>query len=319
MLPRLAALPQVETAGAISSLPMADNETISTIRRPDEPAPAPGRERWALHQVSTPGYMRASGTRLLAGRDFTDTDTAGSDRVVIVNESLARELWPDGGAVGRDLILEPTTPYRVVGLIADVRHFGLDQKLYAQYFVPLRQSPVRSLGVALRLRGGLAPDVLRQTLASIDPTVPLYDLRTFDAIVSGSLASRRGLAAVVVASSAAAGLLAVVGLFGVVATGVRDRRREIGIRMALGASGARVVALFVRRAALLAGGALVAGLIASYWSTGLLEEFLFGVERLDAVTIALVSVTVLCVAMFASWLSARQAARVDPIEVLRTE
>jgi predicted permease len=319
MLARLAALPQVETAGAISSLPMADNETISTIRRPDEPAPAPGRERWALHQVSTPGYMRASGTRLLAGRDFTDTDTAGSDRVVIVNESLARELWPDGGAVGRDLILEPTTPYRVVGLIADVRHFGLDQKLYAQYFVPLRQSPVRSLGVALRLRGGLAPDVLRQTLASIDPTVPLYDLRTFDAIVSGSLASRRGLAAVVVASSAAAGLLAVVGLFGVVATGVRDRRREIGIRMALGASGARVVALFVRRAALLAGGALVAGLIASYWSTGLLEEFLFGVERLDAVTIALVSVTVLCVAMFASWLSARQAARVDPIEVLRTE
>ena len=319
VLGRLAARPEIEVAGAISNLPMADNDTISTVRRPDEPSPAPGQERFALHQVSTPGYMRATGTRLIAGRDFAEADTATSDPVVIVNEALARELWSGANPLGREIILEPNRTHRVVGLIADVRHFGLDQELYAQYFVPLRQSPVRSLGVALRLRSPLANDVLRQTLASVDATIPLYDLRTFETIVSGSLASRRGLASTVVVCGAAAGLLAAIGLFGIVATGVRDRRREIGIRMALGASGARVVALFVRRAALLCGAALGAGLVASYRATGLLEDFLFGVEPLDPFTRASVATGLLAGAMLTSWLSARHAARVDPVEVLRAE
>jgi putative ABC transport system permease protein len=319
LLRRLSVLPQVDVAGAVSSLPMADDDTISSVRRPDEPAPARGQERWALYQVSTPGYLRASGTRLIGGRDFTDADATDSERVTIVNESLARELWPGQNPIGRDVILEPDRPYRVIGLIADVRQFGLDQRLYPQYFVPFRQSPVRSLSVALRLRAPLSPDDLRAALASVDRSIPLYSLRPFESVTANSLTARRNLAGIVAFCGATAVILAAIGLYGIIATGVRDRRREIGIRMALGATRASVVALFMRRAAMLAACGVAAGLMASYWATGLVEQFLFGVERLDATTIAAVSVALLVVTIGTSWWSARHAARVNPIEALRTD
>jgi len=317
LLERLDALPQVEAAGAISSLPMADNDAISTIRRPDEPVPARGEERWALHQISTPGYMQASGTRVIAGRDFTDADTAGSEPVVIVNETLARELWPGESPISRHLMLEADAPSRVIGLIADVRHFGLDQQLYRQYFVPLSQVPARTMSVALRLRSPLAPEQLREAIASVDPAVPLYSLRTLESMASGTLTSRRSLTGTVAVCGSAAVLLAAIGLYGVVATGVRDRRREIGIRLALGATAGRVVGLFVRRAVVLAAAAVTAGLVASYWTTGFLEEFLFGVEPLDPVTLASIALTLLGISTLTTWLSARQAARVSPIESLK--
>jgi putative ABC transport system permease protein len=319
LLARLGALPQVEAAGAVSSLPMADDDTISTVRRPDEPAPARGEERWALHQVSTPGYLRASGTRLIAGRDFTVADASGAERVTIVNESLAQALWPGQSPLGRDVILEPNAPHRVVGLIADVRQFGLDQRLYPQYFVPFRQAPVRSLSVALRLRAPLDAEDLRAAMASVDRTIPLYSLRSFESVTEGSLAGRRNLAGVIGFCGAAAVLLAAIGLHGIVATGVRDRRREIGIRVALGASGRSVVGLFVRRAALLAAGAVAAGVAASYWATGLVEQFLFEVEALDAATLVTVALSLLAVTVGTTWWSARHAARVNPIEALRAE
>ncbi|HUF48671.1 MAG TPA: ABC transporter permease [Vicinamibacterales bacterium] len=317
LLDRLEALPQVEAAGAISSLPMADNDTISTIRRPDEPVPARGDERWALLQISTPGYLRASGTRLVAGRDFTGADTAGSESVVIVNETLARELWPDGSPIGQQLMLEADAPSRVIGLIADVRHFGLDQSLYRQYFVPLSQVPARAMSVALRLRSALPPEQLRQALAAVDPTVPLYSLRTLESMASGSLASRRSLTGTVAVCGAAAVLLAAIGLYGIVSTGVRERRREIGIRLALGATAGRVVGLLVRRAVVLAAAGIAAGLITSYWTTGLVEEFLFGVEPLDAATLSAMALTLLGISTMATWLSARHAAQVSPIESLK--
>lgn len=319
LLTRLRALPQIEAVGAMSNLPMAGNETISTVKRPGDPPPMRGKERWSLHLVSTPGYMAATGTRLMAGRDFTDADAAGAERVVIINQSLAQALWPGESPIGREIVLEPDARCRVVGLVQDTRHYGLDQEIEAQYFVPLRQHPMRSLSLAMRLRAPLPHADLRAVVAGVDGTVPIYDLRTFDAIVSGSLSSRRSLTGTVLACGGAAVLLAAIGLFGIVATGVRDRRREIGIRVALGASGRGVVWLFVRRAAMLAAAAIGAGIIASYWATGLLRDFLFAVDPLDAATIAAASFSLLGLSAFTTWLSARHAAHVDPIEVLRTE
>jgi ABC-type antimicrobial peptide transport system permease subunit len=171
--------------------------------------------------------------------------------------------------------------------------------------------------VALRLRSALPPEQLRQALAAVDPTVPLYSLRTLESMASGSLASRRSLTGTVAVCGAAAVLLAAIGLYGIVSTGVRERRREIGIRLALGATAGRVVGLFVRRAVVLAAAGIAAGLVASYWTTGLVEEFLFGVEPLDAATLSAMALTLLGISTMATWLSARHAAQVSPIESLK--
>ena len=314
---RLSALPQVDAAGAIDGLPMAGNETISTVRRPDEPTPGRGDERWALHQVSTPGYLRATGTRLVAGRDFEAGDTQGGPRVAIVNESLARLLWRDATPIGRELVLESGL-HRVVGMIADVRHFGFDGGTYPQYFVPFAQSPVRSLSFALRTRGSLTESDLRQLAASVDSTVPLYSLRTLEAVGQDSLSPRRSLTGTVVFCGAAAVLLSAIGLFAIVASGVRERRREIAIRMALGATDAGVMWLFVRRASATAVAGIVTGFLASYWATGVLEGSLFEVTRLDAMTLAASAVTLLVVTITASWLPARRATTIAPMESLKT-
>jgi ABC-type antimicrobial peptide transport system permease subunit len=154
-------------------------------------------------------------------------------------------------------------------------------------------------------------------MASVDPTVPLYSLRTLESMAAGSLASRRSLTGTVVVCGAAAVLLAAIGLYGIVATGVRDRRREIGIRLALGATAGRVVGLFVRRAVVLAAAAVSAGLVASYWTTGFLQEFLFGVEAVDPATLSAIAITLLGISALTTWLSARHAARVSPIESLK--
>jgi putative ABC transport system permease protein len=320
LLARLSAMPQVDVAAAISSLPLGDDDTIATVRKPDEAPAPPGETRWVLHQVSTPGYMRATGTRLVAGRDFTSADRAGAEPVTIVNQKLAGMLWPGESPIGRELMLEPdaTRPHRVVGLIADVRHLGLDRdEPYPQYFVPLAQAPVRSVSVALKLRASLAHEDLRATLASVDPSVPLYSLRTLDDVASSSLAERTGLASTVAVFGASAVLLAAIGLYGTVATGVRERRREIGIRVTLGASGASIVGLFVRRAATVAAAGIAAGLVASYWATGLVEQFLFGVEPLDAATLSGTAALLLGISLLAAWLPSRRAAALNPVEVLK--
>jgi predicted permease len=319
LLGRLAALPEVEASGATSNIPMSDNETISTVRRPDEPAPKRGEERFALHLVSTPGYMRAIGSRILGGRDFTDEDRPGSEPVAIVNESLARDLWPDGQALGRTIVLEPDVSHRVVGLVADTRHFGLDQTTYPAYWVPRRQTSARTMGVALRLRGDLPFERLRDLMISVDPAVPLYRVRTLEELTRGSLAIRRSLTAATAACGVTVVLLAVVGLYGVVASGVRDRRREIGIRLALGATAGRVVGLFLRRATVLSMAGVGAGLVMSLWTTSLLEGQLFGIEPLDPPTMAACAAGLALTTLAANWWSARQAARVDPIETLRAE
>jgi ABC-type antimicrobial peptide transport system permease subunit len=173
------------------------------------------------------------------------------------------------------------------------------------------------MSVALRVRGALPAEQLRQVLAAVDPTVPPYSLRTLESMASGSLASRRSLAGTVAVCGGAAVLLAAIGLYGIVATGVRDRRREIGIRLALGATAGRVVGLFVRQAVVLAAAGVAAGLVATYWATGLVEEFLFGVEPLDAATLSAIAVVLLAVSIAATWLSARHAARVSPIDSLK--
>jgi putative ABC transport system permease protein len=311
----------VTAAGAVSALPIGRGQVVRGIIRPGDPVPAPADMQLVLYQVATPEYRRAVGMRLVAGRDFTDADSAAAEPVTLVNETLAATLWPGQGALGREILIftDEKTPRRVVGVFADTRQYGLDERVDLHYLVPFAQAPVRSMSVAVRAPDGLRVDDVRRAAAAVDPALPVYDVRSLDQILDGSLSSRRALAALIAVGGALAVTLAALGIYGIVASAAADRRREMGIRLALGASPGNVVRLFVRQSAWVAAAAAGAGLVASHWGARLLEDQLFGVSAGDAGSRAMAAGVLLVVAIAASWAPARRAAQADPLQTLRAE
>lgn len=316
---RLGALPQVASAGVMSSLPMAGNSTIRQVIRVDEPVPERGNERWVLYQVSSPGYVAASGMGLLAGRDFSAADRETSPPVALVNESLARALWPDGGGVGRMILVpgDEVIPREVVGILADIRYRGLNRPVLPQYHVPFSQAPRRTMAVAVRATAPLGVTEITRTVASIDPTLPVYDVVMLSDLMRQSIASQRAMTTTVALFGGLAVALAAVGLHGIIATGVRERRREIGIRMAIGATASQVRRLFLRQGMTIAMLAVGLGLAASHWAVRWSQGQLFGLQAPGPVLLAAVAAMVLGIALAATWLPARVACRVNPVESLR--
>jgi putative ABC transport system permease protein len=321
LLDRLRTMPGVAGVGAVSGLPLAGNSVVRGVIRPGDPIPEPDKVRLALYQVATPGYLQAIGMRLVRGRDFDETDTAASLPVAIVNESMARALWRGGDPLGREILIhtDEKLPRTVIGVFADVHHYGLDRRIDPHYIVPLRQAPVRAMSLALRASKPIAPGDLRRVTASIDPALPIFDVRTVDDLLRGSLAGRKALALTLTLFGALALTLASVGLYGTVAASVSERRREIGIRLSLGASPSRVLRLFLRHGMRVAIAATGTGLLVSHWVTPLVRQFLFQVTPLDGTSLAAAAGVVLVVAFVATWIPARQAIAIDPVETLRSE
>lgn len=321
LLTELRRLPQVAHAGAVSGLPLAGNSIVRGVIRPDEPIPALDAVRLTLHQAATPGYVSAVGIRLRAGRDFTSADSTTAAPVAIVNRSLADALWPAADPIGREILVhtDEQTPRRVVGVTDDVRHVGLDAPVYPQYFVPFAQSPARSMSVTVRSTAPVPAGDLRRVVAGLDPSLPLYEMQTLDALLDDAIGTRRALTLGLTAFGLVALVLAVTGLAATVGTAVTERRREIGIRLALGATPRGIASLFLRQGAAVAGLGVVAGLGLSRLTAPFLEELLFGVTPLDAPSVASAVVTLLAAAMAATWAAARPATRVDPLETLRTD
>jgi putative ABC transport system permease protein len=321
LLERLRTLPGLFGIGAVSGLPLAGNSTVRGVIRPGDPVPGPDTLRLALYQVATPGYVSAIGMNLLRGRDFTEADSATSPPVAIINESMAQTLWETTEVIGREILIhtDEKLPRTVIGVFADVHHYGLDARVDPHYLVPLRQAPVRTMSLALRLSKPIAPADLRRATAAVDPALPIYEVRTVDEILQGSLSGRKALAMTLTLFGVLALTLAAIGLYGTVAAGVSERRREIGIRLSLGATRARVLRLFVRQGMLVAVAATVAGLILTNWITPLVRGFLFEVTPLDWPSLAAAAGAVLAVALVATWIPARQAVAIDPVETLRAE
>jgi len=261
------------------------------------------------------------GMRLVRGRDFTGADTATSLPVAIVNESMAAALWPGADALGREILVhtDEKLPRTVIGVFADVHHYGLDERVDPHYFVPLRQAPARTMSLALRLSAPIAPADLRRATTAVDPTLPIYEVRTVDDILRGSLSNRKALALTLTLFGGLALVLASVGLYGTVAAGVAERRREIGIRLSLGATRSRVLRLFLRQGMIVAVAATIVGLGVTRLVTPLVRQFLFQVTPLDWPSLVVAAGVVLAVAFIATWIPARQAIAIDPVETLRTE
>lgn len=328
------AIPGVTAAAAASQLPFAGGSAGSDLALADQ-AFTEGVDRQVRVRLVGPGYLGALGVTLREGREVNATDGATSQPVVVVNETLARKLTPGASPVGRNVKFgvpvfngqDGTRVWSVVGVAADTWDRGPREALEPEVLIPLAQTPAdvffwisRELQLAVRTRGNpqtLAPDI-RRVVASADPAIPLGPARTLEDRVADSFARERLVARLLAGLGFAGVALALLGLFATVHHQVHRRRRDIAIRLALGASSAGVVVALVRDGTQLAAiGAMVGGAI-SLGTGGLLAALLFGVAPGDLTTLATVAAMVVALAALAAWLPARSAAGVDPADALRT-
>ena len=320
LLERVRAWPGVDAAGLVNAMPL----TGYNARRPYQLAGATDRDQVADFRVVTPQYFAAMGIRVTKGRPFEDRDRVGGQEVVIVNEALARRLSPDLDLVGRQIVvpdMATPAPRTVVGVVSDVRHHGLDTEPDPEIYRPAYQAYWPFYGIAIRLGAGAPPmaDALRAAVNSLDKDLPVTDVRWLDERASDSMTWRRSSMALLVLFSACALLLASLGVYGVVSFTVVQRRREIGLRMALGATPGTVARAFLARGATMAALGIAIGLGAAAMLTRALEALLFGIARLDPVTYAAVGGLALLVTIVSTVAPALGAARVDPTEALRAE
>jgi len=270
--------------------------------------------------VVTPSHFVTLGTPVLRGRDFSASDVAGQTKVVILSESAARALWPDGDAVGKRLGAVGETMQTVVGVVADSRYRDLRQPRLAIYY-PLAQSefPFAPTNLILRATGSPAAltPLVRRALAEVAPGVVLANGATFESYLDAPLAQPRLNALLLAVFAIAAVTLAGVGLFGVMMTMVGQRAREIGIRMALGATATQIRGLVVGRGLVIAGLGAVAGLVGALAGNRVVASMLYEVSPADGLTLAAVAVFLLAIALVATLVPARASCRIDPVVALR--
>lgn len=320
---RLAALPGVEAVGWTSHVPLSGAYSCDGVFPEGSPAVSADDDVCAEARAATPGYFPALGLRLVAGRLLDERDAAGAAPVVVVNRTLAASWWPGERAVGRRLKwggAASDDPWReVVGVVADVRHFGLDEPALPEVYSPHAQLPYDNMYAVVRTAGDPAALIAEaaRVVREMDPGVPLVDPRPMAELVAGSVAVRRLRAGLLGGFAALALLLCGIGVYGVMSHLVGERRGEIGVRMAVGARSGQVLRAVLREGLALGAAGLVAGAAGVLAMPRLLGGLLFGVEPLDPPTLAAAALALLAVAALAAWLPARRAAAVDPVRVLR--
>jgi putative ABC transport system permease protein len=265
------------------------------------------------------------GNRLQQGRVFTEADTADKPAVTVINETLARRLWPGENPIGKRLKQgwpETKSPWReVIGVIADVKLEGVDQPTPLQSYLPLAQESPRFLTLVVRTDGNplnLAATT-EQTIHSVDRDLPVFGVRSMDQLLGNAIARQRLTLVLLVGFGLLALLLAAVGIYGVISYSVSQRTRELGIRIALGASASDVLRLIVGQGMKLTVAGIVLGLLSAFVVTRWMETLLFGVGATDPLTFSVIAPLLTVVALLACWLPARRATKVDPMVALRDE
>jgi putative ABC transport system permease protein len=316
LLARIQGVPGVQAVG-IASPPLWG--TIDVENAPPFP---PGQAPMTNYNTLSAGYARALGMTLLKGRWMTDTETSD---VVLINDTLARRVFGNENPIGKRIRIPHGTPppiAAIVGVVGDLKYSKLDADPGLEVYIPYRQSPsLRTVDVAVRASGdpiSLAPAV-RKLISGIDPTQPVFDMKTMDQALSESIAPRRFNLLLLGIFAGTAVLLALVGIYGVMSYAVTQRTHEIGVRMALGARQSEVVGMVVRQGMTVALAGIAAGLAAAYGLTRLIATLLYDVKPNDPATFVAVSIILAAAALLACSLPARRAARVDPIVALRYE
>ena len=324
ILAKLAVIPGVERIGVVNRLPLSGSNTLVGIEIEGQPDPS-GRTSAIDRRVVTEDYFRAMGLRVVDGREFSAVDQPDGQGVAVVNETMARRSWPAGRATGARLRLRlrsgPGPWLSVVGVVGDLRHHGLDQPPAPEVYVPYAQAPVETLFAVVRTArdaGAIVPAIKSQ-IWSVDRNMALDRIATLDETLGNAIAAPRFRMLLVNGFALIALLLATIGIYGVVSYSVTRRTREFGVRLAVGAQRQDIVGMVVREGLMLSAGGAAAGVVGALLLTRLLRGFLFGVSPTDPTTFAGVVVLLTAVAALASYLPARRATRIDPVEALRTE
>ncbi|MEO8076580.1 MAG: ABC transporter permease [Acidobacteriota bacterium] len=324
-------LPGVKGAGIASNIPFGGDFDDSVILA-EGYAMAPGESLISPYRVTvTPGYLEALAVPLHSGRRFNDSDTETAPRVVIVDDRLARKFWPGVDPIGRRMyqpensrdilaISKDTKWITVVGVVGETKMAGLvtSETRVGTYYFPVRQQPIRSMTLAIKTDG--APEAvtaaIRQQLHAIDPELPLYGIRTMEARIQESVADRRTPMLVAMVFGIVALFLAAVGIYGVLAYQVSQRRKEIGIRMALGSDARGIFALVIREGMGLLATGVVAGLAGAFLIRRTIQSQLYDIGAMDPRVLAAVAAMLVLVALTACTVPARRAARIDPMTAL---
>jgi putative ABC transport system permease protein len=323
MLQRVQAIPGVRSAGIVTALPItggADTDFVIAGR----PAPRPGGEPSADIRSASPGYFRTMGIPLLAGREFTEEDSARAPRVMLINETMARKFWPKANPIGQHVtMLDWGSPLQgeIVGVVGDVKTNGLDEVTGPMIYWPNYQFP--QLFNSLVVRSDADPMSLvaavKSAVWSVDRNQTVSEIKSMDQVLADSLARRRLYMLLLGVFAAAALLLAAVGIYGVMAYSVSQRTHEIGVRLALGAERRDVLRLMLRQGMGVTMIGVAIGLAAAFGLTRLMSTLLYGVSASDPATFAGVAILLFAIALVACHIPARRAMRVDPMVALRYE
>ena len=322
---RIESLPGVRRAALTISLPVEGSYWDAAFFAADRPVPPRNELPQAALVPVSENYFEAMGMRVLRGRGLTPADTDRSPRVAVVNESLARRIWPGEDPVGKHLRHgwpEYESPWReVVGVVADVKLNGLEHDTPMQAYLPIRQEPWSSFGIAVRCDGDplATAAAVEQEVRSLDKDLPVFSIRSMDQLLGQSWSQRRLTLTLLMSLAGLALLLAAVGIYGVMSYAVKRRAREIGVRMALGAQTAAVMKMVLWQGLKIALLGILLGLTAASFMTRWLESLLFGVRPADPLTYAAIAAGLALVAILASYLPARRATKVDPLVAMRHE
>ena len=317
----IASLPGVQAVGAISYLPLTGQRSVNGFNVEGRPPAKPGEEPGGDMRAVTPGYFRAMGIPLKTGRVFTDADRKGTPDVAVVSETLARTLFPNESALGHVIVYEwdRMTHAEIVGVVGDVHHDGPATQAYMEIYRPLSQFIYNAMDVVVRVSGDPGQFVrpVAASIRRVDPTIPLASAQPVSTLAARAVASTRLAASLFALFGALGLLLAAIGIYGVMSYTVQQRRHEIGVRVALGASRRSVIALVVRRAASLSILGIAIGTVLAFAGAGLMQRLLFGIPSHDAVTFATIAAVLAGAGVLAAYLPARRASRVDPVTALR--
>ena len=331
---RLKGIPRVVSASTVFPLPfngdpifenmdVSHQTRIEIEGRPQQPIDRPRVDGTTIQ----PDYFRSMGIRLIGGRDFSEWDDSTKPQVAILNETAARQFFPGQDPLGKrvriDSVVTPADqPLRqIVGIVSDVKHHGLGSESRPAVYIPLAQEPFQELYVVVKTEGNptaVLGDV-RNAVLSLDSEQPIYDVKTLDQRLRASISQQRFNALLLTVFSSIAVALSAIGLYGIISFNVNQRTNEIGVRTALGAQSSDVLRLILSYGIRLAVIGIGAGLIAALWLTRSMGSLLFGVSPHDPVTFAAVTLLLVVIVLWACYIPARRATRVDPITALRTE